>query len=299
VQQIVHSGRLAVALKRPLAISGAALACVLLFGVTLSFSQSLGDIARQERARKERQPRRATRIYTEEDLARPKILDPEDHARFEAARKSWKAPTGEQAAEDPRGGPQSTETPLGDIARHYRLLKPAQETRESNGAPRLPSQPALARPVFSRPPAAPPAERVSEVSKPRAIGSREPPEGSALNTLFRVRVQRGDSLWKLAKCYLARGALWRQLAVLNPEIINPDFIRVGEWIRLPLGLSGTSPANQFRVRKGDTLWSLARAAFGRGEAWVCIAEANLHLQNVDLIYPGQKMVIPPVCSAAP
>ena len=299
MQQIVHSGRLAVALRRQLAISGAVLAYVLLFGVTLSFSQSLGDIARQERARKERQSRRATRVYTEEDLARPKILDPEDRARFEAARKNRGAPTAEQAAEHPQGGPQSTETPLGDIARRYRLLKPAQETQESNEAPRLPSQPALARPVFSRPPAAPAPERISDVSKPRAIGSREPPEGSALGTVFRVRVQRGDSLWKLAKCYLARGAQWRQLAVLNPEIINPDFIRVGEWIRLPLDPSGSSPLNQFRVRKGDTLWSLARAEFGRGEAWVCIAEANPHLQNVDLIYPGQKLVVPPICSAAP
>ncbi len=299
MQQVTQNGRIAVALKRQLAIGGAVLACVLLFGVTLSFSQSLGDIARQERARKEHQPRRATRVYTEEDLARPKILAPEDHARFEAARRSWKAPTGEQAAEDLRSGPQSTETPLGDIARRYRLLKPAQETRESNTAPRLPSQPALARPVFSRPPAVPPAERVSDVSKPRAIGSRERPEGSALRTVFRVRVQRGDSLWKLAKCYLARGEQWRQLAVLNPEIINPDFIRVGEWIRLPLDPSGSSPANQFRVRKGDTLWSLARAEFGRGEAWVCIAEVNPHLQNVDLIYPGQTLVVPPVCSAAP
>src|SRR5713226_10562168 len=107
-QESVRSGNPALAWKRQLAISSALLACVLVFGVTLGSSQSLGDIARQDRARKERQPRRATRVYTEEDLARPQILDPQDRARFTAARKNWKAPTGEHAAEDPRGGLQST-----------------------------------------------------------------------------------------------------------------------------------------------------------------------------------------------
>src|SRR2546422_7466310 len=85
---------------------------------------------------------------------------------------------------------------------------------------------------------------------------------------------------------------WRQLAALNPEIANPDFIRVGEWVRLPREPSGARPANQLPVRKGDTLWKLAREQFGRGEAWVCIAKTNPYLQSVDLIYPGQTLVIP-------
>src|SRR6266852_7510591 len=119
-QESVRSGNPALAWKRQLAISSALLACVLVFGVTLGSSQSLGDIARQDRARKERQPHRATRVYTEEDLARPQILDPEDRVRFEAARKNWRAPWGEQTAELPHGVPQS-ETPLGDVARRYRL----------------------------------------------------------------------------------------------------------------------------------------------------------------------------------
>ncbi len=285
--------------KRQLAISGAVLACVLLFGVTLSFSQSLGDIARQERARKEHQPPRATRVYTEEDLARPKILKPEDRARFEAARKSWRAPAGEQAAQVPRGGMQSTEISLGEIARRYRLLKQTQETQESNKALRLPSQPVLASPTFSRPPSVPPPEPISDASKPWVIGSPGPPKGGALRTVFRVRVQPGDSLWKLAKRYLAGGVQWRQLAALNPEIANPEFIRYGKWIRLPVEPSGDRPANRVRVRKGDSMWKLARAELGRGEAWVCIAEANPHLQNVDLIYPGQTLIIPTTCSIAP
>jgi len=297
-QESVRSGSPALAWKRQLAISSALLACVLVFGVTLGSSQSLGDIARQDRARKERQPHRATRVYTEEDLARPQILDPEDRVRFEAARKNWRAPWGEQTAEVSHGVPQSVEISLGDVARRYRLLKQIQETRESNKTHRLPREAALASPVFSRPPTVSPPAPTFGALKPWPIGSPGPPTGSALRAVCRVPVQPGDSLWKLTKRYLARGAQWRQLAALNPEIANPDFIRVGEWVRLSREPSGARPANQLRVRKGDTLWKLAREEFGRGEAWVCIAKANPYLQSVDLIYPGQTLVIPPTCSAA-
>jgi nucleoid-associated protein YgaU len=48
-----------------------------------------------------------------------------------------------------------------------------------------------------------------------------------------VRIERGDSLWRLAKRHLGNGSRWRELAELNPEISNPGFIRVGDQIRLP------------------------------------------------------------------
>ncbi len=57
----------------------------------------LGDIARQYREQKlarqlqaqvEAQPSRPSHVYTNEDLARPTILTPEDHEVFEAAQKS-------------------------------------------------------------------------------------------------------------------------------------------------------------------------------------------------------------------
>lgn len=48
-----------------------------------------------------------------------------------------------------------------------------------------------------------------------------------------VRIEHGDSLWKLAKEHLGSGTRWRELAEINPEISNPGFIRVGDVIRLP------------------------------------------------------------------
>jgi prophage DNA circulation protein len=48
-----------------------------------------------------------------------------------------------------------------------------------------------------------------------------------------VRVEHGDSLWKLAKEHLGSGARWRELAEMNPEISDPGFIRAGDIIRMP------------------------------------------------------------------
>jgi nucleoid-associated protein YgaU len=50
-----------------------------------------------------------------------------------------------------------------------------------------------------------------------------------------VTVEPGDSLWKLAKRYLGRGARWRELAALNTQIVNANVLQVGEWICLPAG----------------------------------------------------------------
>lgn len=49
----------------------------------------------------------------------------------------------------------------------------------------------------------------------------------------------------------------------------------------------------YGVKRGDTLWDIAKAHGGVGMDWVKIYEANEHLgSNPDLIYPGQVIVIP-------
>src|SRR5271156_1735119 len=49
--------------------------------------QSLGDIARQERERKEHEPRRSSYVYTNDDLKRTHILIPEDQQRVLARKR--------------------------------------------------------------------------------------------------------------------------------------------------------------------------------------------------------------------
>ena len=49
------------------------------------------------------------------------------------------------------------------------------------------------------------------------------------------------------------------------------------------------------VVRGDTLWAIAKAAYGDGNKYPLIFEANRPmLSHPDKIYPGQKLRIPPL-----
>jgi nucleoid-associated protein YgaU len=116
-----------------------------------------------------------------------------------------------------------------------------------------------------------------------------------------VRVVGGDSLWKLAQRYLGSGGKWRELAALNPQIVDPRWLQIGEWIRLPDLASPPSPpsvAKTIRVRKGDTLWKIAATELGSGYAWTCIARANPDLGDANLIFPEQVLNLPLGCGVS-
>jgi LysM repeat protein len=110
-----------------------------------------------------------------------------------------------------------------------------------------------------------------------------------------VRVQRGDSLWKIAEEHLGNGARWHELAELNPEIGDPNVIHVGDSIRLARQPQESQAAKRFIVRPGDTLSSVAQTEFGNARAFPCIANANPNLRTANLIFPGQSLVLPDTC----
>jgi nucleoid-associated protein YgaU len=53
-------------------------------------------------------------------------------------------------------------------------------------------------------------------------------------------------------------------------------------------------ATMYTVKKGDTLWAIAKAHYGEGSKYMAIFEANKPmLKDPDMIYPGQTLRIPP------
>jgi len=118
---------------------------------------------------------------------------------------------------------------------------------------------------------------------------------SGLETGDRVQVRKGDSLWKLAEEHLGNGTRWPELARLNPEIEDPNLVRIGEWVRVP-DEKREAAEHKVVVQPGDTLSKVAQAEFGNARAFTCIAEANPALQAVDRIYPGETLVLPPTCN---
>ncbi len=111
-----------------------------------------------------------------------------------------------------------------------------------------------------------------------------------------IRVKIGDSLWKLAARHLGNGLRWHELVALNPELSNPHFIRVGDWIRLRP--ADPRNAKEVVVHGGDTLWSIAQNEFGDPRSFMCIADANPQIQSANLIRLGQTLILPANCPVA-
>jgi len=100
---------------------------------TLDQNSSVADAARQERARKQNQQKKASHVYTAEDLRREHILTPKDRGDL-TARKNQQpaAPAGPQILQDggvggrvhaARPPANSAEVSLGDMARRMRREK--------------------------------------------------------------------------------------------------------------------------------------------------------------------------------
>ena len=289
----------------------ALLLSIFFFGLNSSSAQNLGDLARQERARNNTP--KSTRVFTNEDLARPKILAGVAQESFDGQSPIALTPAAPASAPDFASRPGEMEsavpvwpegTPLGDVARYYRRLKELRSEPSEN--------PVLAQdaPQGRMPDAASPSPRqqtsalspIQPLQKPKQIGVVAPPairENLAAPRL--VRVSPGDSLWKIASRHLGSGNQWIEIASANPEISDPNLIQVGQQIRLPDGAAGESSAvaaapNQVRVQSGDSLWKLAKAQWGNGSAWSCIAESNPQIQDSSKIFPGQTLALPESCS---
>lgn len=161
-------------------------------------------------------------------------------------------------------------------------------------------------------PAAPPAAVQHDTALQATSLSAEDSATVAGNELQQVRVERGDSLWKLAQRHMGDGRAWRQIAAVNPQMANPNQIRAGEMLVIPAAgssvetatathrskpvIASTSAGKTVTVRKGDSLWKLAESALGNGAAWSCIAESNPQITNADHILAGQTLVMPTNCN---
>jgi nucleoid-associated protein YgaU len=271
--------------------TGAALVVWLAAGAGVVFSQSLGEVARRERAARQKQAQHADHVYTNGDFARRQILTPQDQARFNASQEAPTTPANVKAQPVTPAIPSVVEA-----ARHYRWLKAMREQERMDASKILPGGPALAAPTRT-PWTPPPARNARPVAPIQSALPPEPPAGGEVASREGVRVRRGDSLWKLAARYLGKGELWTEFYAANRQLKNPNLILAGEWLHLPQNVSARA-SGSVRVAPGDSLWKLARAHFGNGMAWGCIAQANPQLAHPNRIYPGETLAMPAHCGSA-
>jgi len=191
-------------------------------------------------------------------------------------------------------------------------VKPAQPVVPVAPASKIRSvqPPTLANPVPAtvlaepiQPPAlAQPVQPVAPVETVRPMQPKLPVPPPAAVTQNVATVRSGDSLWKLAQHALGRGSRWPEILALNPAIVDPDQIHVGARINLPAVASlnrarDDRKSSNIRVRRGDTLWSLAKSSLGRSADWPCLASANPGVADPNRIYEGQELALPKSCNA--
>jgi len=249
--------------------------------------ESLGEVAR--RYRKEKAEREAARATEQGDrsqfpmklpeatLAAPKILvQPNPEAR--AAGSSRRSATaGRVSPFEPR--------PLHVVPSLPR--RPEVVVAPGGMEVGVPSSGTIARVA----PVMPKAAR-----EPEMHGLRVKPEIVTANgAMVSRKVERGDSWWKLAETYFGNGARWRELRGMNPAgTRRPELLLLGRTVLVPAGVVGRGKPveKNVTVRKGDTLWGLAREHLGRGAAWKCLAEANPELREPGRLRIGERLLLP-------
>lgn len=267
-----------------------------------AYCQSLGEIARQEQERRRDHPSPPTHVYDNDDLARAHILLPEDKERFQAVKKKTE-PAAVEPAKETVENKLKVESPVQlQVARE-------PETRTT----------VLAKPV-SRPlpPKIRPANPVSEeavVSLPTAPRSAPPTPTRTVRAqdenptqrirargVYRtasIRIQPGDTLWKIARKFLRGGKDWMLLAAYNPQVRDPMRLAVGMSVLLPQEALRFRPPKEILVKRGDSLWKLAQEQLGNGNEWRCLSEANPSIRDAGVIFAGQILKVPATCESPP
>lgn len=149
------------------------------------------------------------------------------------------------------------------------------------------------------------ADKASHGHPDRAPASNEAaPSGPTV----KYTVQRGDSLWSIAREYLGSGQRYTEIAALNHQTLgdHPGFLKPGWVLQVPDESGPPAHDHVVTVKPGDTLSAIAEHELGDADQVPEIVAATthtvqpggVHLTNPNLIEPGWKIVIPDKTSAA-
>lgn len=102
-------------------------------------------------------------------------------------------------------------------------------------------------------------------------------------------VKEGDTLYALSQKY---GVTLKSVVDANPQIVNPDQLKVGEKVKIPAAASQVPDSDLYykhTVKQGDTLWKLSKAW---GIPLKNMIDANPQLKNPNALLVGEVVNIP-------
>lgn len=122
------------------------------------------------------------------------------------------------------------------------------------------------------------------------IPSPENPSGNYNTETIYYTVQRGDTLWAIARKY---GTTIQEIAQVN-GIQNVNLIFPGQVLRIHTNSNvpgsesnSTGGKTYYTIQRGDTLWRISRRY---GTTVQNLVSWN-NIQNPNLIFPGQRLII--------
>ena len=150
---------------------------------------------------------------------------------------------------------------------------------------------AAARPVAAT------VHRVAAQTRLRPVAAITHPAPAAsadrLVPAERIVVRRGDTLWGIAQARYGKGIDYPAIVRANPgRITRANLIRPGQSLVLPALTLPPATVARVMVHAGQTLWQIARTAYGAGQAWPMIARVN-GIGASARIHPGQLLTVPP------
>jgi len=149
----------------------------------------------------------------------------------------------------------------------------------------------------------------SAIGNGRAEPGRDAPQEHA-RTAIEYTVQRGDSLWEIARRFYGDGSRYVEIFEANRDrempqagrFVDPRSIDPGWVLSIPLPAQNLTVGEitTYRVIAGDDLWSIAARLLGDGFRWIEVFDANSGREMADgrrfndpsLIYPGWLLELP-------
>ena len=312
-------------------LQSGALVSLLLICAAASFAQDLGEIARQERARKKEQPDRAAYVYTNDDLHREHILVPEDRARVLAAREAASKPATQVAQSPAAGAPAANAS----SARATTLAPTAAQTISASAVSPQPSSTPTAATTTTTTASVPvPTTSNSndssvsqQFSKPAQFASPKvamaEQQSSPLEAILELVHEQEVSAREAAAQKRAARHRATPSALIDIPFSGdrePQPSRQAEWApeekkktvrregaaEVPAPVPPTvrrhaaaraepvdlGVTDIVTVEPGDSLWKLARLYLGSGRRWRELAALNTQILNANLLHVGEWICLP-------
>ncbi len=106
------------------------------------------------------------------------------------------------------------------------------------------------------------------------------------SNIILYRVKQDDTLWKIAERFLGNGPRYEEIMILNG--LTTDMVYPGQVVKIPADQKVFFQT--YTVKKGDTLWRIAKNFLGNGNRYLEIMSLN-KLKNGNLRI-GQSLKIP-------